>query len=80
MTANEDPAAQYDAEAAGAGRPGDELEDWLSDLRTEVAADPPGWIDEDPDGAVERGPRPSEQAGPATAEPSRVGRHRAPEE
>jgi hypothetical protein len=84
MTANEDPAAQYDAEAAGAGRPGDELEDWLSDLRTEVAADPPGWIDEDPDGdrpagpGVEHGPRPSDQDRPA--EPSRVGRHRAPEE
>jgi hypothetical protein len=84
MTANEDPAARYDAEAAGAGRPGDELEDWLSDLRTEVAADPPGWIDEDPDGehparpAVEHGPRPSDQDRPA--EPSRVGRHRAPEE
>ena len=67
MTANEDPAAQYDAEAAGAGRPGDELEDWLSDLRTEGTADPSGWVD--PAGWAEQ----------EAEQPSRGGRHRAPE-
>jgi len=86
MTANEDSAAQYNADAAGVERPGDELEDWLSDLRTEVAADPPGWIEEEPGRdhpagrAVEHGPLPADQAGPGIAEPSRGGRHRAPEE
>jgi len=61
MTANENPAAQSNAEAAGAERPGDELEHWLTDLRTEVAADSSEWVEED-------------------AEPSRVGRHRAPDQ
>lgn len=79
MTANEDPAAQSNADAAGVERPGDELEDWLSDLRTEVAADQPGWIDEDP-GTDDPAGRRADQAGPGLPEPSRGGRHRAPEE
>ena len=45
MTANEDPAAQ----SPGTEPPGDELEDWLSDLRTEDA-DSAGWIEEEPAG------------------------------
>jgi hypothetical protein len=86
MTANQDPAAQSNADAAGAARPGHDLEDWLSDLRTEVAADPPGWIDEEPGSdrptgrTVEHSQFPAEQAAPAAAEPSRGGRHRAPEQ
>jgi hypothetical protein len=44
MTANEDPAPQFPA----AERPADDLEDWLSDLRTEGPADPSGWIEEEP--------------------------------
>jgi|1186.fasta_scaffold614783_2 hypothetical protein len=72
MTANEDPAARSNAEAAGAEQPGDELEDWLTDLRTDVAADPPGWIDEEPGS--------DHPTGPGISEPSRGGRHRAPDE
>lgn len=66
MSANEDPAAPSNAEATG-----DKLEDWLSDLRTEVAADPTGWIGEQPA---------DEHPAAPPAEPTRVGRHRAPEE
>ena len=59
MTANEDPAPQFPA----AERPADELEDWLSDLRTEGAADSSGWIEEEP----------------AAESSGGGGRHRAPE-
>jgi len=57
MTDNEDPAAP---------RPADDLEDWLSDLRTEEDAGPPAWAEESP--RAEEAERPSS-----------VGRHRAPE-
>jgi len=85
MTALEDPAAEFSSEAAGTEEPSDELEHWLSGLRTEVAADPPGWINEDSAGeqpagqAAERSPLPSGQGGTGSSEPSGGGRHRAPE-
>jgi hypothetical protein len=69
MTAIEDPAAQPSSEPAATGQKSDELEHWLSGLRTEVAVDPPGWIDE-----ASGSEHPSETS---TPDPSRVGRHRA---
>jgi hypothetical protein len=75
MTAIEDPGPS--SEAAGPNRPNDDLEDWLSDLRTEVAADPPGWIDKHPGtkppaaDRVERSPQAEPNAGGGG------GRHRA---
>ena len=86
MSANEDPAAPSNAEA-----PADQLEDWLSDLRTEVAADPSGWIGEEPaENHPATHPASHPAAHPATgpaapppappAEPTRIGRHRAPDQ
>jgi hypothetical protein len=48
MTPIEDPAPSLSTEAAGAAEPTDDLEHWLSDLRTDVAANPSDWIDADP--------------------------------
>jgi hypothetical protein len=82
MTAIEDPA-QLSSEAAAADRPSDDLEHWLSDLRTDVAADPPGWITQDAAGespdrpAEEHSPLPPSQPETGPAEPSSGGRHRA---
>jgi hypothetical protein len=44
MTAIEDPAAQPGEETAGPDRPSDDLEDWLSDLRTQGSAGHEGWM------------------------------------
>ncbi|AGZ41015.1 hypothetical protein [Actinoplanes friuliensis] len=67
MSANGD--TDPTSEPVGPGRPSDELEHWLTDLRTEVSADPSGWIDKDSGGE----PAGVEEA----AEPSTGGRHRA---
>ena len=83
MSANEDPAAPSNAEA-----PADQLEDWLSDLRTEVAADPSGWIGEEPaenhpashPATRPAAPPPAPPAPAPPAEPTRIGRHRAPDQ
>jgi hypothetical protein len=83
MTAIEDPAAQLSSAAAGAEQSSDELEHWLSDLRTEAAAGASGWINndaagEDPAGqAVERSPLAPDQSRTGVSEPSSGGRHRA---
>jgi hypothetical protein len=85
MTAIEEPVTQLSREAAGPDQPSDELEHWLSDLRTEVAADPSGWINEDPAAehaagqAAERSPLPPSQHKTDVSEQSNAGRHRAPE-
>jgi hypothetical protein len=85
MTAIDEPASQLSSAAAGADRPSDDLEHWLSDLRTEVTADPSGWINEDPgsehptDEAAERSPLPHGRPGTGASEPGSAGRHRAPE-
>ena len=52
MSANEDPAAPSNAEA-----PADQLEDWLSDLRTEAVDDSSEWIEEEPAGESSGGGR-----------------------
>src|SRR5205823_3851589 len=44
--------------------PGDELEYWLSDLRTDLAADPPGSIDTDPPGPHQTSHEPDQAASP----------------
>ena len=70
MTATEDPGPPpLETDAAGAAEPSDDLEDWLSDLRTDVAANPSDWIDADPAG----------QPAPGVSEPRTVGRHRSPD-
>jgi len=50
MTASEEPAPPLSTTATGAAETRDDLEHWLSDLRTDVAANPSGWIGTDPDG------------------------------
>jgi hypothetical protein len=81
MSAIEDP--EPTSAPAGPDRPSDDLEHWLSDLRTEVSADPSGWIDKDSvgeqptDQAVEPSPLTPGQRGTDAAKPSRGGRHRA---
>jgi hypothetical protein len=83
MTAIEDPAAQLSSAATGAEQASDELENWLSDLRTEAAADASGWTNKDSAGehptgqGVERSPLPPDQGRPGVSEPSSGGRHRA---
>jgi hypothetical protein len=68
MSAIEDPGPG--TEPGGPARPSDELEGWLSDLRTEVSADPSGWITKDSAGepptrpAVERSPKAAGQRSP----------------
>jgi hypothetical protein len=83
MTTSEDPVSQLGSEAAGTDQPHDDLEHWLSDLRTEVGADPSGWVDEDssserpPGQAAERNARPLDRRETDTYEPNSGGRHRA---
>jgi hypothetical protein len=85
MSAIEDPAAQLSNEATGAKQPSDDLEHWLSDLRTEVATDPSGWLDEGSASerpasqAVERNLLLHRQRPTSDSEPSSGGRHRAPD-
>ena len=75
MTASEDPESQYSSEAAGPAQPRDDLEHWLSDLRTEEA----GWADADSGGELPPGrdPRPTDDREPDVPQPSAGGRHRA---
>ena len=81
MSAIEDPDSSN--EPVGPVPPSDELEGWLSDLRTEVSADPSGWIDktaadEQPaDRPVERNPVDQGRRAPDSPAPSSGGRHRA---
>jgi hypothetical protein len=81
MSAIEDPGSSN--EPVGPDRPSDDLENWLSDLRTDVSADPPGWIDGDPAGGqptdqpVERRPSDPGQRATDASTPSSGGRHRA---
>lgn len=83
MTAIEDPAAQLGSAATGAEQSGDELENWLSDLRTEAAAGASGWINDESAGedaagqAVEQSPLPADQGRTGVSAPSGGGRHRA---
>jgi hypothetical protein len=83
MSAIEDP--DPGSEPVGPDRPSDDLEHWLSDLRTDVSADPAGWINEDSvgeqptDQAVERSPLIPGQRGTDAPKPSSGGRHRAPD-
>ncbi|MFI7543609.1 hypothetical protein [Actinoplanes sp. NPDC049599] len=81
MSAIEDPDSS--SEPGGPGRTSDDLEHWLSDLRTEVSAAPHGWINKDAvggqptDQAVERSPLAHGERGTAAAKPGSGGRHRA---
>jgi hypothetical protein len=81
MSAIEDPGPS--SEPVGRDRTSDDLEDWLSDLRTEVSAAPHGWINEDSTGgepagqAAERDPQDHGERGADASEPSSGGRHRA---
>lgn len=81
MSAIEDPESSHTP--AGPDRPSDDLEHWLSDLRTEVSADPSGWINKDSVGeqatahAVEHSPLTPGQGGTDASKPSSGGRHRA---
>jgi hypothetical protein len=83
MSANEDPDSS--SEPVAPDGPNDDLEHWLSDLRTEVSADPSGWINKDPAGEqrndqpVERRPPPPARPGADAGKPSGGGRHRAPD-
>ena len=83
MSAIDDPAAEPSSDAARADKSNDELEDWLSDLRTEVATDSPEWMNGHsasryPAGrADEPSPSPLGQRGTGVSEPSSGGRHRA---
>ncbi|MEU8607751.1 hypothetical protein AB0C29_07105 [Actinoplanes sp. NPDC048791] len=73
MSAIEDPGSN--SEPVGPDRPSDDLEHWLSDLRTEVSAAPHEWINKD-----SVGEQPTDQAverSPAAAKPGGGGRHRA---
>jgi hypothetical protein len=73
MSAIEDPDSN--SEPAGPDRKSDDLENWLSDLRTEVSADPSGWINQDSAGhqpparADERSPLIPEQRGTDATQP-----------
>ena len=83
MSAIEDPGPS--SAPRGPALTSDDLEDWLSDLRTEVSADPSGWIkdhaagEQPADQAFERSPRTPGQDGTDAAKPSSGGRHRAPD-
>jgi hypothetical protein len=84
MTASEDPVSQPSSEAAGADQPRDDLEHWLSDLRTEPGAGSSGWADEDSGGDRPASPA-AERTAPAAerreaaeiSQPNGGGRHRA---
>lgn len=77
MTASENPAPPPSTAAAGPAEQRDDLEHWLSDLRTEVAENPSDWIDTEPGGAAPPA-RPS-VAAPVVSRPASVGRHRSPD-
>jgi hypothetical protein len=83
MSAIEEP--DTNSEPGGPARPSDELEDWLSDLRTDVSADPSGWINKDAAGEPpadktdKRRPAAPDRRGADAATPSGGGRHRAPD-
>jgi hypothetical protein len=79
MTATEDPESQFSSAAAGADQPSDDLENWLSDLRTEAGADSSGWATEKPATTKRPAGREVERGPLDAAEPSSGGRHRAPE-
>jgi hypothetical protein len=78
MSTIDDPAAQLSREDAGAKQSSEDLEHWLWDLRTEVAMNPSGWLDEDSAGeqpaspAVELKPLVYRQRPPSATEPFRV--------
>ena len=75
-TASEDPPPPPPGTtAAGAAESRDDLEHWLSDIRTEVAENPSDWIDAEP--GAEAVPR--DQAKAAVSRPPTVGRHRSPD-
>jgi hypothetical protein len=86
MTAIEDPVPPLSAETTGADAPSDDLEDWLLNLRTDAAANPPDWIDADPNGehlasqppgeAVAPEPLPHGQPETSISEARSAGRHR----
>jgi len=63
MTTMPDPPLRLDPERHGAA-PGDEPEYWLTDLRTDLAADPPGWIDTDPPGPHQTSHEPDQAPSP----------------
>ena len=79
MTGIEDPAPPPGTPEAGAAEPRDDLEHWLSDIRTDVAANPSDWIDgEDPaGGAADPTALPLDQPETGASEPRAVGRHRS---
>jgi len=88
MTATQDPAPPLDPEPADATAPGDELEHWLTGLRTDLATDPPDWINTDPGGAhptsepdTPGSPKPLPPGQPESSTPvaRTVGRHRSPD-
>jgi hypothetical protein len=80
MPASEDSAQPADTGAAGAAGQRDDLEHWLSDLRTDAAADPSGWAEAQPEpsGWAEAGPEPDAEE-PSVPRPTSVGRHRSPD-
>ena len=69
--------------------PNDDLEQWVLNLRTDVAANPPVWIDADPNSQYPTSQRPSEvvtpeslphgQLGTSIPEVRSTGRHRTPD-
>jgi hypothetical protein len=88
MTGIEDPAPPPSTQTADEAEPRDDLEHWLSDIRTDVAANPSDWIDgEDPTGeAADPLPPPLEkpetggsEPGAGDPAPRAVGRHRSPD-
>lgn len=85
MTASEDPAPTISTAAAGSAEPRDDLEYWLSDLRTDVADDPSGWIGAENSGEDAGGQPPGAKpvlrgpAGAGVSRPNTVGRHRTPD-
>ncbi len=88
MSTIQDPTLPLDPERHDAAA-GDELEHWLTDLRTDLAADPPDWIDTDPAGADPTSREPDTSATPKPLQLGRletsapaartVGRHRSPD-
>ena len=81
MSAIEDPAAEPSPEAARADERSDALEHWLSDLRTEVAADPSRWRNEEAAGPADEPdpPAPGRRGDGGSAPSGGGGRHRAPD-
>jgi len=85
MTASEDPAPPPSTATAGAAAPRDDLEHWLSDLRTDVTEDPSGWIGAEPYDENPTSKRPGAEPVPhdpaetSAPRPTTVGRHRTPD-